>query len=70
MTYYVATIRVLRSVGRPLNSREIMDEILRAMLYKSITYADSEIIKIYKPGGGSRAKYGSVYCTLRHTLAR
>jgi HB1, ASXL, restriction endonuclease HTH domain len=83
MTYYEAALRVLRSVQRPLTSREITDQALKrgliapvgktphatmtAELYSQVGN-DPELVKLQEPGN-KRAKRGSVRWTLRHTPA-
>ena len=80
MTYYEAALQVLRSVQRPLTTREITDQAIRRGLIKpsgKTPYAtmgarlysrlgdDPELVKVGGPEGG-RAKPGSVRWTLRH----
>ena len=83
MTYYEAALKVLRSVQRPLTTREITDLALAKGLIKPIgktphaTMAarlylqagkDPELVKLEEPGNG-RAKRGSVHWTVRHASA-
>lgn len=81
MTYYEAALQVLRSVHRPLTTREITDQAVKrglitpvgktpqatmaAVLYLRLRN-DSELVKLAEPGN-ERAKKGSVRWTLRHT---
>lgn len=80
MTYYEAALRVLRSTGRPMTTREITDQALdkglitphgktphatmAARLYLCLR-DDSELVKLDAPGNG-RAKRDSVRWTLRN----
>jgi hypothetical protein len=83
MTYYEAALEVLRSVRRPLTTREITDQAIQrglitpsgktpnntmaAELYLRVRN-DPQLVKIEDPGNG-RAKNGSVRWTLRQTTA-
>lgn len=83
MTYYEAALQVLRSVQRPLTTREITDQALRrglitpagktphatmsAELYSQVGN-DPELVKL-EESGNKRAKRGSVRWTLLHAPA-
>jgi hypothetical protein len=81
MTYYEAALQVLRSVQRPLTTREITDQAIErglitpvgktphstmgAELYLRVRN-DPALVKLEDPGG-ARAKKGSVRWTLRRS---
>jgi hypothetical protein len=81
MTYYEAALQVLRSVQRPLTTREITDQAIErglitpigktphstmsAELYLRVRN-DPELVKLEDPGR-ARAKHGSVRWTLRRS---
>ncbi len=81
MTYYEAALQVLRSVQRPLTTREITaqavergliapdgktpEATMSAKLYMALRN-DSELVKLEEPGK-KRARPGTVRWTLRHS---
>jgi hypothetical protein len=80
MTYYEAALQVLRSVRRPLTTREITDRAIErgliapagktpeatmsAELYRGVR-KDPELVKIDEPRSDGRARPRSVRWTLR-----
>jgi hypothetical protein len=81
MTYYEAALQILRSVQKPLTTREITDRALErglitprgktphatmgSMLYVRVRN-DPELVKLGTPGKGRAQRY-SVRWTLRHS---
>jgi|SRR5579872_628049 len=81
MTFYEAALEVLRSVQRPLTTREVTDQAIErglitpggktprmtmgTALYLGLR-ADPQLVKLEAPGNNNRAKHGSVRWTVRH----